>query len=280
MQLPKQHLNTALAQPRSRSGQSGFSLIEVMVSMTIFLIATGAMYGLMDIASKSRTTTSQRAELLKSARTAMLVIGRDAFNAGYKYPVYSVLVSDNKVGSLLNVAPDADGTRDTLPAIVAGRLRNANTLSNHSTDQVSFVFQDGNFNLDADIVSQALSVNAPTLNMSLGLDEVVPISGDVTACRAKDIMIITGRTSTTIGVVTGIVGSSVQFANGDVLGINTPLATDNPMHNIQAPTSMRRVNLITYLVLPNGKIHKSCAPLGDKRLSTSPAASSEYAQTA
>jgi hypothetical protein len=192
-------------------------------------------------------------------------MSRDAFNAGYSYPKNSVLLPDNKISTLLNIPGDVDASRDYMPAVIAGQEINANNLPaaagvnpNRKTDQVTFVYQDDSFNRDANGVSQALPVNEPALvNEGGGLDEIVPIAGDTSMCRPNDVMLITGRTSTAVGVVTSIVGSGVRFASGDVLGINTPTSIDNPMRNITAPTSIRRVNLVTYKVSPDGTLVRS-----------------------
>ncbi len=253
MKQDRQHLTAApkISRP-ARSGQLGFSLVELLVSITIFLIASTAMYGLMDIANKSRTITSERSDLMKNVRTAMTIVGRDAFNAGYSYPSNSVLLPDNRVSTLLNIPNDTDSTRDKLPPVVAGKNINANNLSGVNTDQVTFVFQDPTFNRNANGLSESLPVNEPTLVSMLGLDEIVPLSGNASSIRVNDLLLVTGRTSTTVGVVTSIDGSSVRFAGTDILGFNTPTAGDNPMRNIQAPTSLRRINMVTYRVLPTG----------------------------
>ena len=254
----------ALTRRHIPAGQDGFSLIEMMVSMAIFLFVSAAMYGLVDISNKARNSTTQRGALLAGTRTAMLVMGRDAFNAGFGYPKTNVNLPDNKIPGLLNIPPDINTTRDSLPAVIAGKQVNLNSLvpqtastpvPNRKTDQVTFVYQDATFNRDASNQSQALPVNAPTLlSLGGGLDEIIPISGNASSCRPNDIMLITGRTSTTVGIVTGVVGSGVRFAGGDVLGINTPNAGDNPMRNIEAPTSMRRVTLVTYRILADGTL--------------------------
>lgn len=241
---------------RARGRQSGFTMLEMMVSMTIFLLATGSMYGLVKIAGSSRTTTSQRSDLMKNMRLALLTIGRDAFNAGYGYPNSAVTLPDNKVGNILSVPSDVDTARDLLPAVIAGKEINTSSLTTTNTDQLTFIYQDPTFNPDASSVSQSLPITAPTYDTTNGLDQIVPVSGNATACRAKDIMLINGRNSATIAVVTAVTGSAVKFGNSDVLGINTPSAspTVNPMRNITVPAAMRRVVLVTFRVLNDGTL--------------------------
>ena len=49
----------------------GFSLIEVIISMVIFLIVTTAIYGLLQVARVDRNRSSRRADILKNARVAV-----------------------------------------------------------------------------------------------------------------------------------------------------------------------------------------------------------------
>ena len=246
--------NYAPASQRRR-GQRGFTMLELLVSTTIFLVGTGAMYGLLKIAGSSRTTTNQRSDLMKNMRVALLTIGRDAFNAGYGYPNTAVLLPDDKMSGLFNIPNDTDTGRDLLPAVTAGTNITLNSLSNARTDQVTFIFQDPAFNQVSGL-SQSLPINAPTYDSTNGLDQIVPVSGNAASCQAKDIMLVSGRNSAAVAVVTAVTGSNIKFAAGDVLGINTPSANAaiNPMRNITVPAAMRRVTLVTYRVLADGTL--------------------------
>ena len=236
--------------------QRGFTMLEMMVSTTIFLMASGAMYGLVKIANSSRSATSQRADLMKNMRLALLTIGRDAFNAGYGYPNAAVTLPDDKVGAILNIPNDVDTTRDLFPAVIAGKEITTNAFTPTKTDQLTFIFQDPTFNQYANAVSQSLPINAPTYDATNGLDQIVPVSGNAASCRAKDLMLINGSTSATVVVVTAVTSDTVKFGNGDVLGINSPSsnAANNPMRNITTPAAMRRVALVTYRVLNDGTL--------------------------
>ncbi|MEO6393935.1 MAG: prepilin-type N-terminal cleavage/methylation domain-containing protein, partial [Pyrinomonadaceae bacterium] len=114
---------------RRRSNQRGFTLIEMMVSILLFLIVTGAVYGLLVVARKSRTTTSQRAELMKSIRVALNSVQRDALNVGYSYPTTNpTMLPDNRLFTLLGIPNDINTTRDLVPPVMAGDRVNTNSL--------------------------------------------------------------------------------------------------------------------------------------------------------
>ena len=62
---------------------SGFSLIELMVVMVIFLIVTGAVFGLLNTAQVRYRSEQQFLDSLQGARTGLEQIARDIHRAGY-----------------------------------------------------------------------------------------------------------------------------------------------------------------------------------------------------
>jgi len=242
---------------QSKSGQRGFSLLELMIAMVIFLVVTGSIWGLMRVSQLSRTVVNQQVQLAKNVRIGLNLIGRDTYNTGFGYPLEStVIMPDNRVSTLLGIPNDFDTSRDTIPPILAGNnvtLNTFNTAPNIRTDQVTFLFKDSTFNLvgsGAAAVSQPLNINAATTVS--GIDQIIPISGSNASCRVNDIYLVTGNTGSTLGVSTALSGTNaVQFANGDVLGFNQT-GTSGPLRAITTPASMIRVRMVTYFVTADG----------------------------
>lgn len=236
-----------------RTAERGFSLIELLVSMVIFLIVTGAIYGVMAVARQSRAVVNEQVPLNKNARIALNLLGRDTYNVGYGYPLKStVVLPDNRVTALLVLPNDFDTTRDTIPPIISGNERILNTFNptpNVYNDQITFLFKDTTFNVVGG-VSQPLNINAATT--TAGIDEIVPISGSNSACRVNDIYLVTGNTGSTLGISTALSGSNkVQFSNGDSLGFNQT-GVSGPLSGITTPASMQRVLMVTYFVTADG----------------------------
>lgn len=238
----------------SRQNEQGFSLIELLIALLIFLIVTGAAYGVMEAARRSRSVTNQQSQLNKEVRVALNLLGRDTYNAGFGYPTETIVkLPDNSITTLLAIPADFNTDRDTVPPIIAGNnvtLNTVNTTANTFTDQVTFLFKDSTFNLVGTApnqVSQSLNINAPTTVS--GIDQIVPITGSNSACRVNDIFIIMGNTSSALGLVTGLNGTSaIQLANGDFLGINQT----GSLSSITLPASLLRVNMVTYFVTGDG----------------------------
>src|SRR3989304_323513 len=68
---------------RVRRADSGFSLIELMVVMVIFLVVTGAVFGLLNTAQVRYRSEQQFLDSLQGARTGLEQITRDIHRAGY-----------------------------------------------------------------------------------------------------------------------------------------------------------------------------------------------------
>ncbi|MFT3745172.1 MAG: prepilin-type N-terminal cleavage/methylation domain-containing protein [Pyrinomonadaceae bacterium] len=236
------------------SSQSGFSLLELLVSMVIFLIVSASVWGVLRTAQQSRTAVNEEVQLAKNVRIALNLVSRDAFNAGFGYPAAStVVLPDNRISAALGIPNDFDTSRDTVPPVIAGNnitLSTFATTANTRTDQVTFLYKDNTFNVVSG-VSQPLNVNAATTTTG-GIDEIVPISGSNASCQVNDIYIIIGNTGSTLGLSTALSGTNkIQFANGDLLGFNQT-GTTGPLRSITVPASIQRVRMVTYFVTPDG----------------------------
>jgi len=252
---------------RVKNGESGFSLIEVLVSITLFLVVTGSIWGLMRVAGQSRTTVNNLVQLDKNVRIGLNLIGRDTYNAGFSYPLKnSVVLPDNRIATRLGLPPDFDATRDTVPPIMAGNnvtLNTFNTTAGVMTDQVTFLFKDPTFNMvnlvplstdPDDEISMPLNINAATTGTSGGtsFNQIIPLSGTNVACRVNDLFLITGNTGSTLGLATSLEApNKVRFANSDLLGINQT-GSSASLDGITTPASMQRVQMVTYFVTAAG----------------------------
>src|SRR5438309_1543194 len=63
--------------------QTGFTLIEMMVSVTIFVILSGAMFGLLDLSQKRNQTEAQLLDTFQEARLGLDQIVREASDSGF-----------------------------------------------------------------------------------------------------------------------------------------------------------------------------------------------------
>jgi prepilin-type N-terminal cleavage/methylation domain-containing protein len=68
--------------------QSGFSMIELLIAMTVTLIVSGAIYGLLTSGATAFRREPEMADRQQSIRVAMDLITRDVFNAGAALPQF------------------------------------------------------------------------------------------------------------------------------------------------------------------------------------------------
>lgn len=240
------------------TGERGFSLLELLVAMVIFMIVTGSIWGVLRVAQQSRSVLNQQVQLAKNVRLGLNLLGRDTYNAGFGYPLKStVILPDNRISATIGIPNDFDTSRDTVPPIISGNnitLNTYNTAANIRTDQVTFLFKDSAFNMvgsGASAVSLALKIDTASTTGG-GIVELTPESGNA-ACRINDIYLLTGVTGSTLGVSTGLNGTnSVQFSTFDSLGFNqTGLL--GVLNDITA-ASMYRVKMVTYFVTADGTL--------------------------
>jgi prepilin-type N-terminal cleavage/methylation domain-containing protein len=220
--------------------QSGFTVIEMMVSVLIFTIIIGAIYGLLEVARAGRLNTSQRTEVLQNVRVGLNSLGRDAINAGVDYPNLGAMLPDNML-SLVGGANDADGNPDFLTPVYAAN--DANPVNGIATDQVTFLYVDDSFNSGTSIPVSAVSAPAvptTTLTVAPGFNN--------SPFRIGDIYLVTGQNGSAIGMLTGRTGAStLTFANTDPLGINNS-GNNAAINRVTPPASVLKLMWVTYFV--------------------------------
>lgn len=249
---------------KTRNGENGFSLLELVVAMVIFMIVTGAIWGVLRVAQQGRTVTNQKVQLTKAMRLGLNLLGRDTLNAGLGYPLAStskVFVRNGSISTLLGVPPDGNPLFDEVPPILPGNNLWPNTFNPNPgvmTDQITFLYKDTKFNPTPpeappeETISQPLSIGAA--ETVEGIDEIVPVSGSNLVCSVNDIYLITGNTGAALGLATGLTGlDRVQFADLDVLGLNQP-GDDGPLSKITTPASMQKVLMVTFFVTTDGTL--------------------------
>jgi len=215
-------------------------MIEMVISIAIFSIVMGSIYGLLHVARGGKINTSQRTEVLQGVRVALNAIGRDSINAGVGYPNLGALLPPNKL-TLVGGTADSDTTLDFLtPVYVANNL---NSVNGTMTDQVTFLYVDDAFNAGASLPISAISDSSGTnsvLTVQAGFNN--------SSCSLGDIYLITANNASAIGMVTSKTGTNtLNFASTDPLGINSPGAK-SAIDTLVTPASLLKLTWVTYYV--------------------------------
>jgi len=209
----------------SSRSESGFTLLEVVVSVAVFTIVMGAVYGVLKVARGGRINTNQRTEMLQNVRVGLNAIGRDAINAGVGYPNTGATIPDNKL-TLLNLPADADTVQDLLMPVYAGngldQIRGENfpglQVFPVQADEVTFLYVDDSFNGGKSLAISGTSDPAGTKTI---LTVAAGFTND--PCTVGDIYLVANGSQYAIGVLTKKNNANeLWFENTDPMGLNHP----------------------------------------------------------
>lgn len=244
---------TSIPEKSVTNDQSGFSLIELLVSVVVFLIATAAIFGVVRIGNLQRNTVNSRTDQLRSVRIALDYIRRDALNAGLGYHRTGGNIPDNAADTLFGVASDGDTQRDLLTAVMAANNVNASILNpSGAMDRIVFVNRDASFNGGSTLSYTAAEKSENKINIRTTAN----IS---TICKTYDTYLFESANGTTqiIGMVTDVPdGTTVQLATGDPLQINQSANGVNDGQSLfvtaSGAGSIKKVNIVSYSVNAEG----------------------------
>lgn len=264
-----------------RKTESGFSILELLISMVIFLIITGSIYGLLALGRYDRNRASRRSDVLKNARVAVHMIGRDVLNAGLGYHRRGAMVPDNFNSTQLGVPPDVDSARDMLTAVVVGNNINTNNLSTTvglKTDTIAFGYRDVDFNCGKAMELQGVSAPSglPAVNrLSLKASSMSaagacpsPRTDTASLPQPYDLFLVESDTSQVMVMATGVSGTtSIDAAPGDPIAVNQALngtgvngsllrqcTSSSDTNCTTYSATAKRIFLVSYKVKPDGTL--------------------------
>ncbi len=132
----------------NQSAEDGFTLLEMVIAATIFLVVMSTIFGLLRAGNQMKDTVNERSEIATNARTVVDIIGRDIVNAGLGYSRTGAVVPDDFASDLIGVPADGNTDRELFPSIVVGNNVSSSDLSvgGEKNDKILLVYRDLNFN--------------------------------------------------------------------------------------------------------------------------------------
>ena len=211
--------------PRTRSAESGFTLIEMMVTMAITLIIMAGTLSAMRDAMRSTETARLMTGMNGGLRTAADIMVRDLLQVGQGLPSGRTIDIPSGAGATAVKLPGPPGTTITLPvgtteitAIVPGTGQGP-TINGVATDMITMVEADGAF---LSTISD-YDVNLTALDRtSMTVDPAVDISnGGADDLHTGDLIMLMKSTSTALVQITRLNGvQTVYFDTNDSLNLN------------------------------------------------------------
>ncbi|HEU0105759.1 MAG TPA: PilW family protein [Vicinamibacteria bacterium] len=120
---------------RQAGPQSGFSLIELMVALTVTLVVSGAIYGLLSGGQSAFRREPELTDRQQNARVALNLIMRDIANAGSGMPKFIQTFSQNLNNCTNNATCPVDTGRITRPDVPAEVPDELEMLTNSGTKE-------------------------------------------------------------------------------------------------------------------------------------------------
>lgn len=114
--------------------QAGFSILELIVAMTIILIVLGLVMTLFARSLSTRQRESSRTDALTAAQAALNVISREIANSGYGLKLDDDGIADNGL-------VDADSDADTIH--FRANTTNDNILLTDPGEDVTYYYEPG-----------------------------------------------------------------------------------------------------------------------------------------
>jgi len=266
-----------MARTTKMKRQAGFSLLELMVSVSILVAVVGVTLKVLVDAQHANEGVTLLADLNANLRASMINMGRDIIQAGESVPQGGIGYPQ---GLAINwPAPTGKSYTYPLPAplpqsttlmpVVPGAAEGL-TINGAVTDAIWMIYADNSL-LDANnhlinsfpvtIASASTtctgSIAATGLTVTFDPNCVV-ITGENAIVPGNLIMFTAPTGATSIQTVTSVAGQVVSFAAGDAFNFNGHVATKTPgsLYSLQTSpgsgtygtTTATRVRLVTYYI--------------------------------
>lgn len=248
---------------------AGYSLLELMVSMGIMMVITGAVFALIGGSIRFANSTFSMTEAEESVRAAHELINRDLTSAGDGLKSIGTISVPLAFASnwltRTTVVDSADTTHhqlgiitsdDAIPAgtAVPSSSPAANFLPN--ADRISMLMQDKTFNNGnaVSLLAGKITVSGSNTNINVG-------AANIGLFQVGEIYAITAQSSAAFGIISSISASTntIVLTNGDGFGINqtgagAPISTVTAIVSGASTqnASIIRLQIIQYYVTSTG----------------------------
>lgn len=235
----------------SQRGESGFSIIELLVASTAAMVLLAAGYTMLTSMFTSNATMNGVVDTQQRARVALNEIAGEVLRAGTGLPSGGIAVPNGASSSPLNW-PGLSATLPT-PNNVLGTVTPGNgigpTVGGVGTDAIAL--------LTVDQLSDPLPI-AAIVPSTARIDFAVDIHSPPTELFEGDLLLFSNVNANVFGMITNIHSSldRANFADSDALDLNQPSAANGNMSSLQnpgtpvtfPPTTAVKIKLITYYI--------------------------------
>ena len=248
--------------------ETGFSLLELLVAMTITLIVVAGTLAMLDQAQRTSESIALSSNTLQNLRAGMNNLTRDLVLAGQGLPTGGISIP-NGSGIPVN-RPGPTGTSYTfgvspnfftaIPVVTTGGGLGPNVL--RPSDIITIMYADNSLTLNQNVINDpngnppcagSIDPNGAFVNFDINC---TPLGAGPGAqnIQAGDLIMFSNAQGNALEVVTTIAGQTLNFATGDAYNLNQRTDPSGTMQQIQIPpgsgtyppTTATRISMITY----------------------------------
>ncbi|MFP5379025.1 MAG: PilW family protein [Vicinamibacteria bacterium] len=236
------------------AGEGGFTLPELLVSLTLTLIVLGGALTALQDANRASQTGVALSEVNQNLRVGMNLLIRDLLQAGQGIPTGGIPLPTG-VGAESIPRPSPEGAAltfpadwTTLPAVSPGPALGA-VVNGVPTDLVTLLVADAALDLNSEPFT-FLSADGGLVDVPATL----PIDDGATGVRPGDLIMLTNARGNAIQEVTAVIGQRIVFGDEPPSRLNQPGAAQGSVLHLRntngtwPPTTGTRIQMITYYV--------------------------------
>lgn len=216
----------------------GFSLMELMVGMSLGLLIMGSAVQLFTMGMRSTNMVSKRAEMQEDMRAAIEIMTKDISMAGAGLPTGGIQLP-NGSASASRFGCDQTGTCHipntftypngnymywVIPGYQTGIEANAVISAAPGTpaSSISVVYADFNFPLNEYNVTFPIGGNGTSVNIAPNpaYNPAPPLVTAAGGLQVGDLIWLSNSAGNAVGEVTGYTNGTITFATGDALNMN------------------------------------------------------------
>jgi len=251
----------------------GFTLLELMVAISLGLIVMAALAGLFKAGMNSAMLLTQRAETQQNMRAAIDLMVKDISMAGAGLPSGGIQLptGPNSSASLIgcdqagtchlpaNTYPNSNYMFGVIPGYSNGVEANAVVVAAPPpaiNDSITSIYCDYNFPLWEYDVTFPVPGNGSSITLTPDAAYIpapLPIAA-AGGIQVGDLIMLSNNVGTAVGEVTGMTPTSIQFADLDPLNFNQSGAGTNNISAISngANTIAYRLFAVSYYLTVPG----------------------------
>ena len=238
---------------QAASSESGFSLMEVMITTLLTLVVLGSALGALDDGLTMQENAGLSSEMHHNIRTAMNSTMRDFLQTGQGIPTGGVPIP-NGTGATAVRRPGPGSLTfpagsQVIPAIATGNALGA-TLLGQASDLVAILHADSTLDLDQTPLD-AIAGNGSTMTVNAGTDITLPGNG----LAVGDLIMFSNAMGHALQMITTVSGGqTVTFGTSDSMDLNQRTVGAGSIMQLQdapssfPPTTATRIWMITYFI--------------------------------